>query len=91
MPQFKFKYVVILGLFIFIPLSIASDFLHWNETAIFILSALAIIPLSIILSTATEKVAVVTGPSLGGLINAVFGSATVLIITLVVCQFSICG
>jgi Ca2+:H+ antiporter len=83
MPQFKFKYVVILGLFIFIPLSIASDFLHWNETAIFILSALAIIPLSIILSTATEKVAVVTGPSLGGLINAVFGSATVLIITLV--------
>ena len=83
MPQFKFKYVVILGLLIFIPLSIASDFLHWNETAIFILSALAIIPLSIILSTATEKVAVVTGPSLGGLINAVFGSATVLIITLV--------
>ena len=83
MPQFKFKYVVILGLFIFIPLSSASDFLHWNETAIFILSALAIIPLSIILSTATEKVAVVTGPSLGGLINAVFGSATVLIITLV--------
>ena len=83
MPQFKFKYVVILGLFIFIPLSSASDFLHWNETAIFILSALAIIPLSIILSTATEKVAVVTGPSLGGLINAVFGSATVLIITLI--------
>ena len=83
MPQFKFKYVVILGLLIFIPLSIASDFLHWNETAIFILSALAIIPLSIVLSTATEKVAVVTGPSLGGLINAVFGSATVLIITLI--------
>lgn len=83
MPQFKFKYVVILGLFIFIPLSIASDFLKWNETAIFILSALAIIPLSIVLSTATEKVAVVTGPSLGGLINAVFGSATVLIITLI--------
>jgi len=83
MPQFKFKYVVILGLFIFIPLSIASDVLYWNETAIFILSALAIIPLSIVLSTATEKVAVVTGPSLGGLINAVFGSATVLIITLI--------
>jgi len=83
MPPFKFKYVVILGLLIFIPLSIASDVLHWNETSIFILSALAIIPLSIVLSTATEKVAVVTGPSLGGLINAVFGSATVLIITLI--------
>lgn len=83
MPQFKIKYVVISLLIIFIPLSIASDFLKWNETSIFILSALAIIPLSIVLSTATEKVAVVTGPSLGGLINAVFGSATVLIITLV--------
>ena len=83
MPQFKIKYVIILLLLIFIPLSIASDLLHWNETSIFILSALAIIPLSIILSTATEKVAVITGPSLGGLINAVFGSATVLIITLI--------
>lgn len=68
---------------IFIPLSIAADFLHWGSSAVFITSALAIIPLSIWLSTATEKVAVVTGPSIGGLVNAVFGSATALIIALV--------
>ena len=43
---------------------------------------LAIVPLSIWLSTSTEKVAVVTGPSVGGLVNAVFGNATLLIITL---------
>lgn len=45
-------------------------------------SMLAIVPLSIWLSTSTEKVAVVTGPSVGGLVNAVFGNATLLIITL---------
>jgi len=54
----------------------------WDKELIFIFSALAIIPLSIGLSTATEKVAIVTGPSLGGLVNAVFGSATVLILAL---------
>lgn len=70
-------------LLIFIPFSIAADLLDWGESAIFITSALAIIPLSIWLSTATEKVAVVTGPSIGGLVNAFFGNATELIISLV--------
>lgn len=83
MFKFKIKYFILLLLLIFIPLSVVAERSHWSETAIFVFSALAIIPLSIILSTATEKVAVVTGPSLGGLINAVFGSATVLIITLI--------
>lgn len=72
-----------LVLLIFVPLSIAADLLNWGEFAIFITSALAIIPLSIWLSTATEKVAVVTGPSIGGLVNAFFGNATELIIALV--------
>ena len=70
-------------LLIFVPLSIAADFLHWGSQALFITSALAIIPLSLWLSTATEKIAVVTGPSIGGLINAVFGNATLIIISLV--------
>lgn len=46
-------------------------------------SALAIVPLAIWLSTATEKMAVVLGPSIGALLNAVFGNATELIIALV--------
>jgi Ca2+:H+ antiporter len=77
------KTLVPLVLLIFVPLSIAADLLHWGETAIFFTSALAIVPLSIWLSTATEKVAVVTGPSIGGLVNAIFGNATELIISLV--------
>jgi Ca2+:H+ antiporter len=67
-------------LLIFVPISIAADVLQWGEFSIFITSAIAIIPLSIWLSTATEKVAVVTGPSVGGLVNALFGNATVLIV-----------
>jgi Ca2+:H+ antiporter len=70
-------------LLVFVPISIAADLLQWGEFAVFITSALAIIPLSIWLSTATEKVAVVTGPSIGGLVNAFFGNATELIIALV--------
>jgi Ca2+:H+ antiporter len=70
-------------LLIFIPVSIAADQLHWGEFAVFVTSALAIIPLSIWLSTATEKIAVVTGALVGGLVNAVFGNATELIIAVV--------
>ncbi len=83
MFKFKIKYFVLLLLLLFVPLSFVATRSHWSETSIFVFSALAIIPLSIILSRATEKVAVVTGPSLGGLINAIFGSATVLIIALI--------
>ncbi|MBE9126060.1 MULTISPECIES: calcium/proton exchanger [unclassified Coleofasciculus] len=69
-------------LLIFVPISVAADVLHWGEDAVFVTSILAIIPLSIWLAKATEKVAVVTGPSLGGLVNALFGNATALIIAL---------
>lgn len=72
-----------LGLLIFIPISIAAEQLHWGSLAVFITSAIAIVPLAIWLSTATEEVAVITGPSIGGLLNAVFGNATELIIALV--------
>lgn len=70
-------------LLVFVPLSIAADWLDWGEFAVFITSAFAIVPLAIWLSTATEKVAVVTGPSIGGLVNAFFGNATELIIALI--------
>lgn len=68
---------------IFIPLSFVADYLHWGSVPVCACSALAIVPLSLWLSTATEKVAIVTGPSVGGLVNAIFGSATGLIIALV--------
>jgi len=76
------KNLIPLILLVFVPISVAADLLKWGEEAVFVTSTLAIIPLSIWLSTATEKVAVVTGPSVGGLVNAFFGNATALIIAL---------
>jgi Ca2+:H+ antiporter len=77
------KTLISLVLLVFLPISIAADLGHWGSLAIFATSALAIVPLAIWLGTATEKVAVVAGPSIGGLVNAVFGNATELIIALV--------
>ncbi|AFY75791.1 calcium/proton exchanger Cax [Pleurocapsa sp. PCC 7327] len=83
MPQFLSLPLLKLLLLVFIPLSIAAKWLDWGTLAVFLTSALAIVPLSLWLGTATEKVAIVTGPSVGGLVNAIFGNATVLIITLI--------
>lgn len=77
------KNLISFGLLLFIPISIAAEYLHWGSLTVFITSALAIVPLAIWLSTATEEVAIVAGPSIGGLLNAVFGNATELIIALV--------
>jgi Ca2+:H+ antiporter len=75
--------VIVAAILIFVPLSHLAKYQGWGDLTIFVTSALAIIPLSIVLSTATEKIAVVTGPSIGGLVNAVFGNATELILALV--------
>lgn len=72
-----------IGLLIFIPISIAAERLEWGALTVFITAALAIVPVAIWLSTATEEIAVTTGPSIGALLNAVFGNATELIIALV--------
>jgi Ca2+:H+ antiporter len=77
------KKILSIGLLIFVPISIAAEYLKWGTMTVFVTSALAIVPLAVWLSTATEEVAVVTGPSIGGLLNAVFGNATELIISLV--------
>ena len=68
-------------LLIFIPISIIAEFMHLSPTIIFILSALAIIPLAGLMGEATEQISFYTGPSLGGFLNATFGNATELIIS----------
>ncbi len=77
------KNLIFFGLLAFIPVSIAAHFLHWSPLVIFLTSAAAILPLAGWMGTATEEIAVVLGPSLGGLMNATFGNATELIIALV--------
>ena len=64
----------------FIPLTFLAQFAGFSPTALFILSALAIIPLAKYIGEATEELSVYTGPAFGGLLNATFGNATEFII-----------
>jgi len=53
------------------------------ETAEFVLSALALVPLAWLIGEATEHAAEHTGPGIGGFLNATFGNAPELIIALI--------
>ena len=66
------------------PIAIALHYLaDLPETAEFVLSALALIPLAWLIGEATEHAAEHTGPGIGGFLNATFGNAPELIIALI--------
>jgi Ca2+/Na+ antiporter len=52
------------------------------NTAIFVLSGLALVSLAWIVGVATEQLAESSGPKVGGVLNATFGNAAELIITI---------
>jgi Ca2+:H+ antiporter len=64
------------------PLAIVADLLHWPAPAVFGLSALGVIPLAGLIGASTEELAARIGPKYGGLLNATFGNAAELIITI---------
>lgn len=66
-------------LLVFVPASIVAEALH-QETAVFVTSALAIIPLAALIGNATEQLAIRLGPRQGGLLNATLGNLTELIV-----------
>lgn len=70
-------------LLVFIPLAILADLLHLEPVLVFALSALGIVPLAGVLGKSTEELAVYAGSRVGGFLNATFGNAAELIITLV--------
>ena len=69
-------------LLVFVPVAIALRFWPggYNATALFICSALAIIPLAGLMGHSTEALACRLGAGVGGLLNATFGNAAELII-----------
>ena len=72
-------------LLIFVPVAFALRYvpaLH-NETALFVVAALAIIPIAGWMGHATEQLAHRMGEGIGGLLNASFGNAAELIIALI--------
>src|SRR5262245_64894983 len=72
-------------LLVFLPAAFAIRYVPaWNnQTALFIVSALAIIPLAGWMGNATEQLAHRMGEGIGGLLNASFGNAAELIIALI--------
>ncbi|MEO1520508.1 MAG: calcium/proton exchanger [Cyanobacteria bacterium J06633_2] len=85
------KNVVFGVLLVFIPISILAHLLNWGELTVFITAGLAILPLAAWMGAATEEIAVVAGPTLGGLLNATFGNATELIIALIALRAGLIG
>jgi Ca2+:H+ antiporter len=73
---------IALGLLAMVPVSVAAERLHWGDGAVFLTTVASIIPLAIWLSTATEELSISLGPSIGALLNALFGNATELIIAI---------
>ena len=73
----------LLGLLLFVPVVFIVE--HTNPeagTLLFAFSVLAILPLAVLLSKATESVAARTGDTVGSLLNATLGNLTELVIAL---------
>jgi Ca2+:H+ antiporter len=77
------KNVILLGMLVFVPISVIAQWLHLHPVVIFITSGLAIIPLAAWIANSTEAIATVIGPAFGGLLNATFGNATEMIVSIV--------
>ncbi|CAN3375728.1 hypothetical protein DIURU_003841 [Diutina rugosa] len=70
-------------LLVFVPFGIIAGYMNWSSTAIFWLNFFAIIPLASVLAYSTEELADTAGETLGGLLNATFGNAVELIVSII--------
>ncbi len=84
----KYLYVLLVLVPIGIYMEVAGV---GGDTALFVVSALALVPLAALLGSATESVATYTGPKIGGLLNATLGNAAELIITIVALREGLFG
>jgi len=77
----------LLWLLLFVPVVLTFEKVEPGaHTLLFVLSVLAILPLAVLLSHATESVAAKTGDSVGGLLNATLGNLTELVIAVAALQ-----
>ena len=71
------------ALLVFVPLAALGERLHWSPTAVFAFAGLAIVPLAGRMGESTERLASRFGAGVGGLLNATFGNAAELILSIV--------
>ncbi|MGM0875954.1 MAG: calcium/proton exchanger [Bacillota bacterium] len=82
-----FTIIVLIG----IPLSVLGGILHWPSVIMFGVYCLTIIALAGFMGRATESLAIVAGPRIGGLLNATFGNAVELIISIFALKAGLVG
>lgn len=68
---------------VFVPVGLLAGILGWSSNAVFWINFFAIVPLALVLAFATEELAEHTGQTLGGLLNATFGNAVELIVSII--------
>ncbi|WP_201715732.1 calcium/proton exchanger [Rossellomorea arthrocnemi] len=74
-----------------VPLSVIGSLLHWPSVIMFVVYCITIIALAAFMGRATESLAVVSGPRIGGLLNATFGNAVELIISIFALKAGLIG
>ena len=74
---------ILWGSLVLAPVALAARFVFdADDTVLFVLAAVALVPLAWLIGEATEHAAEHTGPGVGGFLNASFGNAPELIIAL---------
>lgn len=64
----------------FVPLGVTAGLLEWNPTVVFLFNIIAILPLAMLTSFATDELSANTGQTIGALLNATFGNAVEMIV-----------
>ncbi|HXV45859.1 MAG TPA: hypothetical protein VD736_04230, partial [Nitrososphaera sp.] len=70
-------------LLIFTPIAVALEFAHVDHIVIFVVAAIALIPLAKLIGDSTEHLATHYGATVGSLLNVTFGNAAEIIIAVV--------
>lgn len=70
-------------LLLFVPLGLIWGYGQMSHTWSFVFNFLAIVPLAAVLANATEQLADKAGSTIGGLLNATFGNAVELIVSVI--------
>ncbi|HJU34275.1 MAG TPA: calcium/proton exchanger [Nitrososphaera sp.] len=70
-------------LLIFAPIAAVLEFAHADHLVLFVVSAIALIPLAKLIGDSTEHLATHYGPTVGSLLNVTFGNAAEIIISVV--------
>lgn len=68
-------------LLVFVPLGLLAAWLSWNDVVVSAFNFLAIIPLSALISNASDTIGNRWGGLIGGLVNASFGNTVELIVS----------